>query len=240
MSRSALYDSSYRQLTHEEELSLAASIHAGYEVMRRRAAGEPIEDPNDLLGHARWARDKLMRHHLRLVASVARQYRSTGVPLVDLFYAGIRGLERAVQQYKPRRGHRFKTHATYWIHQAVQEAIVELGGAAPIQPSNQLEMAIRAYEVNLSTRERDLLIEHFGLFGQQPRSLIDLGAAYRLPPRVIQRQIAAVLEKLRTESGMVKQLRVERRRRMSSRGRGRSDAVASALGAGVVDAIPSR
>lgn len=75
---------------------------------------------------ARRAREVLIRHNLRLVVSIAKKYRSSGLPLIDLIQEGNIGLMTAVERYDPELGYRFSTYATFWIRQAIGRAVANL------------------------------------------------------------------------------------------------------------------
>jgi RNA polymerase primary sigma factor len=69
------------------------------------------------------SRDHLIRANLRLVVSIAKGYRPSGMPFLDLIQEGNLGLMRAVEKYDYRRGYKFSTYATYWVRQAVGRAL---------------------------------------------------------------------------------------------------------------------
>jgi RNA polymerase primary sigma factor len=93
--------SRYPLLTAADEISLARRIESGDESARQR----------------------MITSNLRLVVSIAKRYRGTGMPLIDLIQEGIIGLIRAVEKFDWRRGLKFSTYATWWIRQAVQRGI---------------------------------------------------------------------------------------------------------------------
>lgn len=68
-------------------------------------------------------RQKLCQHNLRLVVSVAKQYRNRGLSFLDLIQEGNTGLMRAVDKYECSRGFKFCTYATWWIRQGITRAI---------------------------------------------------------------------------------------------------------------------
>ncbi len=91
-------------LTHEEEIRLANKIAlGGLDGTRARAT--------------------LVEANMRLVVSIAKAYRSSGIPFEDLVQEGAIGLMTAAERYDPTRGFRFSTYATQWIRQAIGRAV---------------------------------------------------------------------------------------------------------------------
>jgi RNA polymerase primary sigma factor len=71
------------------------------------------------------ARRNLAEGNLRLVVSIAKRYRSRGLPFADLIQEGNRGLMRAVDKYEHRLGFKFGTYATWWIRQGITRALAD-------------------------------------------------------------------------------------------------------------------
>ena len=69
------------------------------------------------------ARNRFIEHNLKLVITVAKDYRHLGLSLPDLIQEGNLGLLRAVEKFDHRRGYKFSTYACWWIRQAVIRAL---------------------------------------------------------------------------------------------------------------------
>jgi RNA polymerase primary sigma factor len=145
-------------ITHEREIELAQRIEMG----------------------DRLAQKQFILANLRLVVSIAKRYVGRGLTLLDLIQEGNIGLIRAVQRYDWRRGHRFSTHATWWIRQAISRAVADKGRTIrlPVYVNTAL---------NRIRRERQRLLQELG---REPTEL-ELAEATGLDPiRMVELQSA--------------------------------------------------
>ena len=74
--------------------------------------------------HDNVAGEKLVASHLRLVVSVAYDFKNYGVPLGELIASGNMGLMQALQKFDPEKGFRFSTYAMFWIKAEIYETIL--------------------------------------------------------------------------------------------------------------------
>ncbi|MFA6450153.1 MAG: sigma-70 family RNA polymerase sigma factor [bacterium] len=80
-------------------------------------------------------RNKFIEHHLPLVISIAKKRANQGLEFDDLVQEGILGLITASEKFDPGRGFRFSTYATWWIRQAIDDAVLKHGDTVR-KPSN--------------------------------------------------------------------------------------------------------
>lgn len=66
---------------------------------------------------------RMINSNLRLVVTIAREYISLGVPLLDLISEGNIGLTKAVERFDPAKGAKLSTYAMWWIKQSIKRAL---------------------------------------------------------------------------------------------------------------------
>jgi RNA polymerase primary sigma factor len=101
------------------------------------------------------AQERLARHNVRFVVSVAKKFQNRGVPLMDLIGEGNLGLMTAARKFDPDRGVKFISYAVWWIRQAIQAAIARHGRPVRV-PLN------RTADLNRLGRATTLLTEKLG------------------------------------------------------------------------------
>ena len=82
-----------------------------------------VTDFVEMMMTAREAKQQMVQSNMRLVVSIARKYSNVGVGLQDLVQEGSLGLSRAAEKFKPKKGFKFSTYASWWIQQAVFRSI---------------------------------------------------------------------------------------------------------------------
>lgn len=114
----------YQLLTADEERDLAMRIRARAQAEEQVAVGEiDVPEYERVQRAAAEARNRMIQANLRLVISVAKNFRNRGLPMEDLVNEGNVGLMNAVDRYDPDVGSRFSTYAGYWIDQAIRRAV---------------------------------------------------------------------------------------------------------------------
>ena len=113
--------------------------------------------------------EKLLSSHLRLVVSVAYDFRNYGVPVSELIASGNMGLMQALHKFDPEKGFRFSTYAMFWIKAEIYETILNNWSIVKIGTSaNQKRVFF-----NLARAKRALGIIDNNLSDEQTQKIAD-------------------------------------------------------------------
>jgi RNA polymerase primary sigma factor len=97
------------------------------------------------------AKRELIEGNIRLVFSIAKKFKRSGVSFMDIVQEGNAGLIKAVEKFDHRKGYKFSTYGIWWIKQAIIKTLAEQSDSFSI-PTHTLTL------INKITKsKRDLL-----------------------------------------------------------------------------------
>jgi RNA polymerase sigma factor (sigma-70 family) len=141
----------HRLLTKEEEVRLAQVVEAGREAhteLAARGGTSPARvcELRRLVRAGDAAAETFTNGNLRLVVSIAKQYRAADLSLLDLVQEGNLGLMHAVEKFDWRKGFKFSTYASWWIRQAIARGITNNGRTIrlPVHAGDLLDRVVKA------------------------------------------------------------------------------------------------
>ncbi|GBC92625.1 RNA polymerase sigma factor SigA [bacterium HR15] len=145
------------RLTPEQEQELALRVRAGDES----------------------ARERLIQANLRLVIAIARHYTGRGLPLADLIQEGNLGLIKAASTFRPEKGTRFSTYASWWIRHQIGRALQEQ--AAVLRLPVHLMKSLRRVRQTAAILQQELgrkptlheIARHTGMSVEQVSNLLN-------------------------------------------------------------------
>jgi RNA polymerase primary sigma factor len=150
--------------------------------LRDRLARKRLQAARQALEHYDRAKQRFVRHNLRLVVKCAKQYRNMGVPFTDLIQEGNLGLIRAVEKFDRHRGFMFSTYGVWWIHQAMIRAIQNHSRTVRV-PSHMYDLQLRYKRAEAELRRRT---------GREPERA-ELARELELAPEVLD-QLSATMK----------------------------------------------
>ena len=137
------------------------------------------------------ARQDLISANLRLVVYVAKRFAGRGLSMGDLIEEGNLGLIRAAEKFKPSKGFRFSTYATWWIRQSIQRGMANHGSTVRL-PVHIAEAAGRL------ARARERLTEKLG---REPHEA-ELAEALKLKPQRLREWQRATRQSLSLDASL--------------------------------------
>jgi len=108
----------FQQLKHPEVVDLFQQFETG---STRNEEGDVLS----ITDEAAKVRKTLIECNLRLVVSIAKQYKGHNLPIEDLIQEGNIGLMKAIERFKWQKGFRFSTYATWWIKQSIGQHVLK-------------------------------------------------------------------------------------------------------------------
>lgn len=108
----------HKLLTHDDSV----------ELFKAYVAGRTLDEEGEVVSRtpeAEKIRKQLVSANLRLVISIVKMYRNSGLQMEDLIQEGNIGLMKAVERYDWQKGCKFSTYATWWIKQAIGQHVLK-------------------------------------------------------------------------------------------------------------------
>ena len=207
-------------------LVLALHLEAG-SFPKPLSAREEIEAFAALRAGDRSAREKIIRHNLRLVAHVAKKYYAQPGDQEDLISIGTIGLMKAVDTFDTTRKARFATYASRCIENELRmhfrrerrngvvvslQETLEADGESALTLADVLQdgfcmedsceqqdeaRRLRQLIEGLPARERKLILLRYGLAGQPPLTQLETAQLLQISRSYVSRLETHALEQLR-------------------------------------------
>ncbi len=117
-----------------------------------------------MVAEGKEAKEILIIANLRLVVSIAKRYRTSGMGFLDVIQEGNLGLIKAVDKYDFRKGFRFSTYATWWIRQSIVRSISDKGRTIriPVHFRDLLTRVLKSKRELSQSLGREPTIEEIG------------------------------------------------------------------------------
>ena len=170
-------------------------------------AGEEVELSLRVQEGCEEARNRMIAANLRLVVRIAGEFGSFGLPMADLISEGNLGLIKAVEKFRPFKGSKFSSYASWWIRQAIHRALGDQLHTIRLSPVavNKLARLRRVSHVMADALGReptdDELAEELGLDSAAVQHLKNVGARPASMDAVVSEDGGATLGSLIVDEG---------------------------------------
>ena len=101
-------------------------------------------------------RGRFVERNLYLVIGMSNNYRTYGIPVMDLIQEGNSALIRAVEKFDWRKAVRFSTYGAFWVRQAVERMITANRGMVRVPNYVQQKLRRLRREGKLPRNHRDV------------------------------------------------------------------------------------
>ncbi len=215
-------------LTREQEYHLFRQYnylkHKAKRILQNADPTDPVvsdvENAEKLIAQSLLVKRQLAGSNVRLVMNIAKKQREYAMnPNIDLLAEivsdGYMGLMRAVDYFDYRLGNKFSTYATWAILDTMKrsrqarlkhascttgldESLYELPDDREEDPSENDTIPITEMLKKMPARQRQVIIEYFGLDGKDTRTLNEIGDSIGISKERVRQLREQGLAKLRT------------------------------------------